>query len=297
MAKRRSGTALFDLLGQPRGGTTELPTPGGTLAPPGSVQHPSRQSSAGSSASTGDVDRQSCGTGAASSESADNDVAALGGPQSHTVGPSAGRMLEFDAARIRVSFSSWTAAVAIFLFVAVVMAAYEVGRRNGARANAVQSREASRRGLAGDALDDVQAARRMPPATDLLAALELADANAPAGGAERVPPNAGALPPAADWVPGQTYIVVQEFTAGSGDAAARAREFLHDRRIETVLVRTPAGSIQLITVEGFNRKDPEQAQRADALLARVRDAGTAYYDAGGRYRLQGYFKLYKRGRW
>jgi len=63
------------------------------------------------------------------------------------------------------------------------------------------------------------------------------------------------------------------------------------------LVRLSNGATQLITTQGYNRRDPTQHQMADQLLEKTRTLGAQYYAAGGGYKLEGYFKSLKSDTW
>ncbi|MCH8146823.1 MAG: hypothetical protein IH987_02380 [Planctomycetes bacterium] len=63
------------------------------------------------------------------------------------------------------------------------------------------------------------------------------------------------------------------------------------------MVIQPRGSIQLITTQGFNRRDPAQKQMAAAALEEVHKIGKLFYAQGGGYKLKGYFKTLKGDAW
>ena len=63
------------------------------------------------------------------------------------------------------------------------------------------------------------------------------------------------------------------------------------------MVIQPRGSIQLITTQGFNRRDAAQKQMAAAALEEVHKIGKRFYAQGGGYKLKGYFKTLKGDAW
>ena len=63
------------------------------------------------------------------------------------------------------------------------------------------------------------------------------------------------------------------------------------------MVIQPGGSTQLITTQGFNRKDPAQKQMASAALEELHKIGKRFYAQGGGYKLEGYFKTLKGDGW
>jgi hypothetical protein len=195
-----------------------------------------------------------------------------------------------------VSFSSTTAAIAVFVGMAVVLGAFELGSRGGYEDGVRIGHEAGRASYAAEAVSEIEEARRRPPATHLVSGL-LAD-SAPSA-AEPVESSKGATSDAVEttWVCGYTYIVAQEFAANRAEDAQCAQRFLAERGITTAVVGLPNGAIQLITTEGYNHKDPTQKRIAEQMLEKERGIGAEYYAAGGGYRLNGYFKTLKGHQW
>jgi hypothetical protein len=197
--------------------------------------------------------------------------------------------IEQDGERIRVSFTAVTAAVAVFACVVVMLGVFELGRMIGNRSGVKQGAAAARASYASETMNEIEAARRQPPATHLVENLlsragpvpntETGTAAAEVGGPK--------------WIRDYTYVVAQEFTAGHADSARQAKAFLEGRGITTELVRYPSGSVQLITTQGYNRSDPTQRRLADELLNKVRGAGAEFFAQGGGYKLEGYFKTLK----
>ncbi len=240
--------------------------------------------------------------------------------------PSPG-FFELQDDRIRISFNSLTAAVAVFAGLVVVLGAFELGQWMGARAGVKRGHAAGRQSYAADAADEIEAARRQPAATSLIQSLlaESDDREEPKDERERMkhepgrdrkvadkkgeggrmgdePTTAildkgGEEPARAQWIQDYTYVVAQGFPAGHADDAERAREFLAEHGVSTRQVRYPSGAIHLITTQGYNRNDSTQRRMADVLLNKVRAIGVKYSEAGGGYKLEGYFKTLKGDTW
>jgi hypothetical protein len=108
------------------------------------------------------------------------------------------------------------------------------------------------------------------------------------------PPEAARRPPeprrsGITWVKDNTYVVVQSFRGDAREDAVRAKDYLDRHGIKTEIFGGVDRGFRLITVRGFNRDDKTQREAADQFLQRIRSVGKAYFDAGGRYRLEGYF--------
>jgi hypothetical protein len=201
-------------------------------------------------------------------------------------------LIEIEGDRFRLSFSSLTAAFAVFGFVVAVVAAFLLGGERGydkGFANGRLSYEA-------EAVDEIEAARNQPAATHLVEELlaEIPHNNVGPGNRDAVGSTATQ---ATKWVREHTYVVAQEFPNGDVEAANRAKDFLATAGILADVVRRPNGSLQLITTEGYNLRDPAQREMAEELKRRVHSAGAQYYAAGGGYKLEGYFKTLKGDRW
>jgi len=234
------------------------------------------------------------------------------------VGKAAGQMrsvatiVELDGSRLRLNLTPVTAAVAVFLVCLVGMAGFVIGERRGDKAGFVRGYGSARESLAAGAGDAVETARNQPPATQLVTSLledspdrvvpkgRMGEASAvrltPAGNLGGSAATVGAVP-ATGWVRDFTYIVAQEFTSGREEDARRARAFLGERGIAADIVRLDGGAIQLITLQGYNHKDPAQKKLADELLKKQRAAGAEYFASGGGYKLEGYYRTLKRDQW
>ena len=205
--------------------------------------------------------------------------------------------VEMDGGRIRISFTSVTAAVVVFLALAALLAAFELGGHYGYRDGFQVGHETGRASYAAETISEIEVARRQPPATQLVTSLLEAAPEPISAPSKTVSKPALPSPPLTSWIRDYTYIVAQEFSSGRSDDARQAQEFLKQNGIPTEVVRLPNGAIQLITTEGYNHKDPTQRRIAEQLLEREHRIGADYYANGGGYRLKGYFKSLKGDAW
>lgn len=210
---------------------------------------------------------------------------------------------ELNGNRVRFSFTSVTAAGAIFSILAVVTAGYLIGTRTGDRAGYKRGLDVARTAEPAPRSGEIELARAQPPATHLLAPLtgQPAAANPapkPTKSEPTTPTSAPNRPvPASGWVKDLTYIVIQEFAAGSGEKAKAAQQFLAQKGVDSAMVTVAGGGLHLITTQGYNHKEAAQKKAADLLLAKVRTIGGQYYAAGGGYKLEGYYKTLKKDNW
>jgi hypothetical protein len=203
---------------------------------------------------------------------------------------------ELDGNRLRISFTSVTAAMALFGLMVGLLGAFELGRRSGEGHGFERGYESGRNSYAASAVGEIEAARGEPAATHVLGDLVDEPARSfTAAGSELAEDLRGAERP--QWIRDHTYVVAQEFAADRVEEARRAQEFLRRRGVATELVRFPSGVLQLITTQGYDRQTPTQRRMADQLLSKVHAVGTEYYAAGGGYKLEGYFKTLKGDTW
>lgn len=204
--------------------------------------------------------------------------------------------VSIDGERIRFSLTSLTAAVAVFGLLVLLLVAFEFGRRLGDKTGFRRGHAAGRVSYSADAMSEIEAARRQPPAPGLVETLRPGSAGGavPSGtvSGETAEVSGGSI-----WVRDYTYVVVQEFSIGREEDARRAQAFLAENDLGTEIVKYPSGAMQLITTQGYNRKDPTQRRLADQLQERVHALGVQYFAAGGGYRLEGYFKSLKGDTW
>jgi len=227
-------------------------------------------------------------------------------------------LAELDGGLIRLSFTSLTAAIGLFVVAIVLIGALAMGRQAGDRQGFKRGYEAGRASYAAGVASEVDAARGQPPATHVVSGLlDVNKAVPPKPGKEALPGTTKETQPKtaastdltvpggeaptearpAKWIRGHTYLVAQEFVAGRADDAGRAREFLAQNGVAAEVVRSRSGAIQVITTQGYDRDNPAQREMADQLLKKVQALGTKYFAAGGGYKMQGYFKTLKGDSW
>lgn len=216
--------------------------------------------------------------------------------------------LQLQGDRLHLSLTPLTAAIGVFAISLLVMGAIYIGQWRGEKAIL----RAAASTVDGDAalVDTVEAVRDQPPASHLVESLLTANSS-PAPSSKVTDPAVRKAPPAAKtasstelpagpqhrWVRDFTYIVTQEFSADRREDALRAQEFLAARGFPTEIIKLNNGALQLITLEGYNHKDPAQKKKADAILKKERAAGAEYFATGGGYKLEGYYKTLKEDRW
>ena len=145
-------------------------------------------------------------------------------------------------------------------------------------------------------MNEIDSARNQPPATHVVRSLMTSPDNSKPRNTI-TSKKSNAIDGAAHWVRGFTYIVAQEFGRDYKLHADRAQLFLADHGVDTAKIVLPSGSVQLITIQGFNRSDETHRMMADQLLDKIHKIGTQYFSSGGGYRLQGYFKTLKNDSW
>ena len=201
-------------------------------------------------------------------------------------------LLAFVDGKIRLSLTSTAAAIAVFVGLTTLLIAFEMGTRRGFADGA----KAGRASYVAEAASEIDLAREQEPATHIVAGLfdDLVGTEPAAQVAGRTDSATGT---ATTWIRDYTYIVAQEFSAGQPENARVARAFLAKHGVETAMVIQPGGSIQLITTQGFNRRDAAQKQMAASALEEVHKIGKRFYAQGGGYKLKGYFKTLKGDAW
>ncbi len=209
------------------------------------------------------------------------------------------RVIELDDDRVRISLTSVGCAVVVFAVAVLAVGAFDLGRRRGDGKGFGRGYEAGRASYAADTVSEIETARNQPPATHLVASLlERPDQNLEdVQDEQRTARDSDMGRSTGGWIRDYTYIVAQEFGVAHLDDARGAQDFLVEHGIESALVRTPRGTAQLITVQGFDQSDPTQRKMADQLLQKVHAVGAQYYADGGGYKLEGYFKTLKSDRW
>ncbi len=201
-------------------------------------------------------------------------------------------LLTFVDGKIRLSLTSTLAAIAVFVGLTTLLVAFEIGNRRGFAGGVLEGRAS----YAAEAASEIDLAREQKPATHIVAGL-LDDLVVTEPATQVAGKTNSATDAKTSWIRDYTYIVAQEFSAGQPESAREARAFLAKHGVETAMVIQPGGSVQLITTQGFNRRDLAQKQMASAALEEVHKIGKRFYAQGGGYRLDGYFKTLKGDRW
>lgn len=226
--------------------------------------------------------------------------------------------VSFESGRLLMSLTSTTAGIAAFALVMLVGLSFYAGSSWGEHRGRATGFKQGRESYSKDATDEIEQARAQQPNQDVVSELlTRGDGKAPGADGKTI----GAVSTRSNetgkgvdsgskasdsgrtaeadarkvaWVEGYNYIVAQQFDASALDDARSAQQFLLDNQVPTAIVRVKDG-YRLITIEGFNFKEPTQRQRADLLKKRIAGIGQRYAAAGGRYKLEGYFAAYKGG--
>lgn len=199
-------------------------------------------------------------------------------------------LIAIDDDRLVISLGTAQAGVALFALLLFVVASYEIGRQGGEAKGLKEGYEAGRQSFVADASNDVESARAAPPQSEIVSPL-LADGGglveSGRGDGDRTP----------RWIPGHTYVVIQNFGSGRQADAEKAKAFLADYGIESVIVGEEHSGQKLVTATGFDRRDVAQRKLSDAQIERVQQAGKDFFASGGKYRLEGYLDTFKAGEW
>lgn len=201
-------------------------------------------------------------------------------------------LLTFVDGKIRLSLTSTRAAIALFLGLTTLLIAFEIGNRRGFDDGVI----AGRASYTAETASEIDLAREQKPATHIVAGL-LDDLVGTEPATQVVGKTDSATGAKTSWIRDYTYIVAQEFSSGQPESAREARAFLAKHGVETAMVIQPGGSIQLITTQGFNRRDAAQKKMAATALEEVHKIGERFYAQGGGYKLKGYFKTLKGDGW
>lgn len=218
-------------------------------------------------------------------------------------------IVRFDAGRMNLSLTSTASGVAAFILVILLGGSFMIGRNAGVKSGREMGFKQGRDSFSSDVMSEIEQARAKPANQDIVSNLltgkpveEKPVGETPElkqGAADAHQANAVKLAGSGDvaWIEGHNYIVVQEFEPNALADAQAARDFLLESKIPTVVVPVKGGRYRLLTVEGFNFKEPTQRQRADLLKKRIGEVGAKFFAAGGRYKLEGYYAAYKSGGW
>lgn len=199
-------------------------------------------------------------------------------------------IMAIDDDRLVISLGTVQAGLALFALLILVVASYEIGRQGGVASGIKEGYVAGRQSFEAGAISDIESARAAPPQSELVSPL-LAE------GGGLVEPGRNERVRTPRWIPGHTYVVIQNFGSGHQADAERARDFLADYGIESVIVGEEDAGQKLVTATGFDRRDAAQRKLSDSQLERVQQAGKDFFASGGKYRLEGYLDTFKAGEW
>ena len=213
-------------------------------------------------------------------------------------------MFAVEGGLVRIALSSRAAGVAIFGIMLAACVMFAVGQWVGRQSGFADGEQHGRLSVQRTAQDEIARARQSEPVRDLFEGIGETPVHAgpPTLAASRPQPaaNRSAEAPAQNetvWVKGNTYVVVQSFRGSAREDAVNAKAFLAQHGIESEIFGRPDTGYRLIATNGFNRSDATQRKLADRFLQRIRSVGTAYFDAGGRYKLEGYFATLTSDSW
>ncbi|MHC5109148.1 MAG: hypothetical protein ACYTHJ_04630 [Planctomycetota bacterium] len=197
-----------------------------------------------------------------------------------------------DGGRLYLACSARTGAIILFVVVAVLAVIFMVGKASGQKAGFAAGYAEGRNNYADEAVSEIEMARAQAPTGGLVEDLL---PQAPAHSVKAKVESPAVESP--NWVRGYTYLVVQEFRPGRRDDARAALDYLGKKGIRTAVVTLPSGWMRLMTLQGYNHKVAAEKEKGQQLRARVHKAGKKYYDSGGQYKLQGYFKTLTGDSW
>lgn len=217
-------------------------------------------------------------------------------------------LVVFDGRYLRLSLTTTMTSFALLMLLAVMVSVYSWGVSSG-RHDALSLSPATMDEPAegdGSSSDEFESARRVESIDELFRGVGAApvpngDQNSQAGESTSVvtPETVASYTgPVDEWVPGYTYIVVQEFRSENRDDAFHAQAFLKERGIDAEVWEVSPRSLQLIAKRGFRWKDPDQRAMGEEFHAGIEDIGQEYRKATkGRYALQGFPKTMKGNSW
>ena len=233
-------------------------------------------------------------------------------PRSATPSASASPLPAARRDRVAISFSSFSAGVTVFAFVALLAGGFLAGREVGMRQGEERGYAAGVRMLRAETADEIEMARGSKPNSSIFSGLRSSPTtkSASAAGGKRTvrstPKNArkpASSPPTAQpkskssashspkWITNYTYIIVQEFRSEDQADALEAREFLRGHGVSTTILESRGRyKYRLVADKGFNCDDANQRKWCDEFHGKIQDYGKLYVKAGGRYDLQGYQK-------
>ena len=275
MRKSKRGPELFEVLSQGSAPDKQLQVPGWWSS---RGSRPERVGSVedGSSRSPGEVAPDRPVGSSDSTAQPGNDAVARAGSV---------RTIELDGSRLRISLTSFSAAIIIATGLMLLVVSFRIGQDRGHD----RGYQAGRASYSAEVGDEIELLRQGPPNRELLAGLQQpasgADEPRPSRSSARfmVDPGQASVSAGPAWVRGNTYIAVQFFEPGSGDDAEEVQTFLRERKVDTAIIPLKSGRRLLLTTQGYNHDDRSQKHLNEALKQRVRSLGPVFQDLGGRY--------------
>ena len=185
-----------------------------------------------------------------------------------------------EADRLKFSVSTLTLAMVIFAVFVVLAGAFALGRHlgydSGWQAAADQAQSV--------ADDEFLALREQPPNPGVLQDLDVVT---DAVNREQVRQQRATHAGQVGFIDDLNYIWIETFE-DQGDATA-PREYLKNNEIESTLIAS-GGKWVLVSNEGFDYRLPEEKAACLRLIARIKEVGRQYLQAGGRYKFTCYAK-------
>ncbi|MBI1826720.1 MAG: hypothetical protein HY287_17660 [Planctomycetes bacterium] len=212
--------------------------------------------------------------------------------------------ISLEGDRIRITFSSLTAAIVLFLFSLSLLLAFGWGARRGETRGLQRGLAAQSQASDPVRQDEISAVRERKPSSELIKDIAVGpqnpviQASKPVIAPKELPAHSTAQEQAApNWVKDRTYIVAQEMPASAMASAQTAQEFLVRGGVQTTIIKPNDRTLLLVTTHGYNHKDGAEKHQSEQLLDRIRALGTEFYAAGGGYKLEGYYRTLKRDAW
>ncbi len=189
-------------------------------------------------------------------------------------------LVQPDGDRLKFSVSTLTLAMVVFAAFVVLAGAFSLDRHlgydSGWQAAADQAQM-----IADDEFRDI---REQPPSPEVLQDLGVVS---DAVNQEHARQQRAAQVGQVGFIDGLNYIWIETFEKKS--AAPAAREYLKNKDIESTLIARGSKWV-LVSSEGFDYRLPEEKAACQRLVARIREIGRQYLQAGGLYNFQCYAK-------
>lgn len=180
--------------------------------------------------------------------------------------------------RIELSLSTLSLAVMLFVVGLLLVGAFAVGKNIGYESGLRRARGEAE--LLSD--DEFAELRDQPAQPEVLQDLGSVEQRVVADAARE---RRETRPTQAGFVDNLNYVWIETFSAQ--EDAARAQTYLRGRQVESVPIQRN-GKWILVSTEGFDYQIPEEKKASLDLLEQIKQIGREYFQAGGRYRFDGY---------